>query len=57
MFLHNQTLLILFILGVILTIVGFGFRDRNPGLVLLGMGFMVTLYVVVNKAAQWFGHS
>lgn len=56
MFLHNDTLLVLFIIGVILTIVGFGLRDRNPGLVLLGVGFLVTLFVVIKKAAEWFGH-
>jgi hypothetical protein len=56
MFLHNDTLLVLFIIGVILTIMGFGLRDRNPGLVLLGIGFLVTLFVVIKKAAEWFGH-
>lgn len=56
MFLHNDTLLVIFIVGVILTIVGFGLRDRNPGLVLLGVGFLATLFVVIRKAAEWFGH-
>ncbi|MGE4369315.1 MAG: hypothetical protein AB7E12_06520 [Burkholderiaceae bacterium] len=55
MFLHNDTLLIIFVLGIILAIVGFGFRDRNPGLILLGIGFLITLFVVVQKAADVFG--
>ncbi|MFA5663460.1 hypothetical protein [Castellaniella sp.] len=55
MFFHNNTLLIIFIVGVIATFIGFGLRDRNPGIILLGLGFLVTLYAVVRKAAELFG--
>lgn len=55
MFLHNTTLLVMFVLGVIFTLIGFGFRDRNPGVVLMGIGFLATLYVVIQKAIETFG--
>lgn len=55
MFLHNTTLLISFVIGVILTLIGFGFRDRNPGVILMGIGFLAVLYAAVTKALQTFG--
>ncbi|MFA7437632.1 hypothetical protein [Castellaniella sp.] len=55
MFFHNNTLLIIFILGVIATFIGFGLRDRNPGIILLGLGFLATLFAVVRKAMELFG--
>jgi len=55
MFLHNTALLVIFVLGVVLTFIGFGFRDRNPGLVLMGLGFLAILYAVIWKAYKLFG--
>lgn len=55
MFLHNNTLLVVFILGVIATFIGFGLRDRNLGIVLLGLGFLATLFAVLRKAVDLFG--
>ena len=50
MFFGNNTVLVIFIIGVLLLIIGVGFRDRNPGMVLLGIGLLATLYAVVKKA-------
>lgn len=55
MFLHNNTLLIIVIVGVIAMIIGFGFRDRNLGMMLLGLGLLGTLFAVVRKAMELFG--
>lgn len=55
MFLHNTTMWVVFVLGVILTLIGFGFRDRNPGVILMGIGFLVALFVVIQKAIETFG--
>lgn len=55
MLLSNTTLLILFILGVIACFIGLGFRDRNPGIVLMGIGFLAVLYAVIQKAVETFG--
>ncbi|WP_269497539.1 hypothetical protein [Castellaniella sp. S9] len=55
MFLHNNTILTVFVLGVIATFIGFGIRDRNPGIILLGIGFLGILAAVIAKAIQVFG--
>ncbi|WP_298015171.1 hypothetical protein [uncultured Castellaniella sp.] len=55
MFLHSNLLLVIFVLGVIAIFIGFGFRDRNPGIVLLGTGFLITLFVIIRKAIDVFG--
>jgi hypothetical protein len=55
MFLHSNLLLVIFVLGVIAIFIGFGFRDRNPGIVLLGIGFLITLFVIIRKAIDVFG--
>ncbi|CDM25033.1 hypothetical protein BN940_12916 [Castellaniella defragrans 65Phen] len=55
MFFHSNLLLVLFILGIIAMFIGFGFRDRNPGIILLGTGFLVALFVVIRKAIDVFG--
>jgi len=55
MFFHNTTLLVIFVVGAVLVIIGFGFRDRNPGLILLGTGFLALVYVAVRKAMEIFG--
>ncbi len=55
MFFHSNLLLALFIAGVIAIFIGFGFRDRNPGIILLGIGFLITLFVAIRKAIDVFG--
>lgn len=55
MFFHSNLLLALFIAGVIAIFIGLGFRDRNPGIILLGIGFLITLFVVIRKAIDVFG--
>ena len=55
MLLNNTGLMLVFVAGIILTIIGFGFRDRNPGLALLGVGFLAVLFAFVNKAYDIFG--
>lgn len=56
MFFHNTALLVVVVVGVVLMIIGFGLRDRNPGLVLLGLGFLAVVYASVRKAMEIFGH-
>lgn len=51
----NTTLLILFLAGMVLCFIGLGFRDRNPGIILMGVGFLAVLYAVVQKAIETFG--
>ncbi len=55
MLFNNMGLVILFVLGIIASFIGFGFRDRNPGIVLMGIGFLATLYVIIQKAIETFG--
>lgn len=54
MFFGNITLLVIFVAGIILLLIGYGFRDRNPGLILLGTGFLATLFVLIKKAIDLF---
>lgn len=54
MFFGNMSLLAIAVVGVILTLIGFGLRDRNPGVVLMGIGFLVLLFVIINKASELF---
>ena len=55
MFFQSTTVLVIFVLGVIALLIGFGLRDRNPGIILLGLGFLATLYAIINKAVEVFG--
>ena len=55
MFFHSNTILVIFILGIIATFIGFGLRDRNLGLVLLGLGLLATLFAIINRVAWLFG--
>ena len=54
MFLNNSTLLVIFVLGVIATFIGFGLRERNLGIILLGLGFLATLFALIDKAVSLF---
>jgi len=51
----NNYVLVLVVASIILMVIGFGFRDRNPGLILLGSGFLIALYLIVQKAIEIFG--
>lgn len=51
----SNTLLVIVVLGVLLTLVGFGLRDRNLGLVLAGIGLIAALAGAVYKAIEVFG--
>jgi hypothetical protein len=55
MFFHSNAVLVVFILGVVAMFIGFGLRDRNPGIILLGIGFLATLYAIIHKAIETFG--
>lgn len=55
MFLNNVTLMIMFVLGVIVALIGMGFRDKNPGMILMGIGFLTALFAVVKKVMEVFG--
>lgn len=54
MFFSNTTFLVVFVIGMILMIIGFGFRDRNLGMVLLGVSFLAVLAVSIKKAIDLF---
>lgn len=54
MFFGNTELLVTFVIGMILMLIGFGFRDRNPGMILLGLGFLATIFVLIKKAIELF---
>lgn len=51
----NTILLIIFVASSILFIIGFGLRDRNFGLALLGVSLLGVLFAVLYKAYTTFG--
>jgi hypothetical protein len=51
----DTTLLVILVLGVIAMLIGFGLRDRNPGMLLLGVGFLAVLLALIQKAVDTFG--
>lgn len=55
MFLGSTTLLVIFVLGVIAVFIGMGLRDHNPGILLMGVGFLAVLLVVIQKGIDTFG--
>jgi Na+/phosphate symporter len=55
MFFGNNTIMVAFVAGVVLIFIGVGWRDKNPGMVLLGIGFLAVLYALVRKAMELFG--
>lgn len=55
MFFGNNTIMVAFVVGVVLILIGAGFRDKNPGMVLLGVGFLAVLFALVKKAIEIFG--
>lgn len=54
MFLNNTTLMVVAVFGIIVTLIGMGFRDRNPGIILMGIGFLATLFAIIQKAIKTF---
>ncbi|CAM4173268.1 hypothetical protein [Kerstersia similis] len=50
----NGTLLIIFVASLIIFIFGFGLRDRNAGLALLGISLMGVLFASIYKAYMTF---
>ena len=55
MFLGSWWLLVLFVLDIIAIFIGMGFRDHNPGILLMGVGFLAVLLAVIQKAIDTFG--
>lgn len=55
MFMGSSWLLVLFVLGIIAMFIGMGFRDHNPGIFLMGVGFLAVLIAVIQKAIDTFG--
>ncbi|GAA5233362.1 hypothetical protein [Verticiella sediminum] len=51
----NNTLLVFVVVAVTLMLIGFGFRDRNLGVILAGVGFLGALAAAVYKAVQILG--
>jgi len=51
----SSSLLVMVVLGVIAMFIGLGFRDRNPGILLTGIGFLAVLIALIWKAIDTFG--
>jgi|UPI0006C8867B hypothetical protein len=47
---HTNTMLIIVVTGVALMLVGFGLRDRNLGMGLMGVGLITALGTILYKA-------
>jgi len=56
MFLSESPLLFFFILGVIISLIGIGLKDHNPGVVTMGVGLLIMIYVIIQKAIEVFGY-
>ncbi|MCK9512018.1 MAG: hypothetical protein M0R28_12400 [Pigmentiphaga sp.] len=47
--------LVILVLGLILSFIGFGLRARDGGVLLIGLGFLAALAALVYKAIVTFG--
>jgi len=47
---HTNTMLIIIVTGVALMLIGFGFRDRNLGMALMGLGLVTAIGAILYKA-------
>ncbi|CAB3730800.1 MULTISPECIES: hypothetical protein [Achromobacter] len=47
---HTNTMLIIICTGVALMLIGFGFRDRNLGMTLMGLGLVTAIGAIIYKA-------
>ncbi|WP_139208525.1 hypothetical protein [Achromobacter sp. NFACC18-2] len=47
---HTNTMLIIIVTGVALMLIGFGFRDRNLGMTLMGLGLVTAIGAIIYKA-------
>ncbi|WMD18612.1 hypothetical protein RAS12_18495 [Achromobacter seleniivolatilans] len=47
---HTNTMLIIIVTGVALMLVGFGLRDRNIGMGLMGVGLITAIGTIIYKA-------
>jgi hypothetical protein len=47
---HTNTMLIIIVTGVALMLVGFGLRDRNLGMGLMGVGLITAIGTILYKA-------
>ena len=50
MYESNNTMLIIVAAGVAIMVLGFGLRDRNLGMALMGVGLLAALGAVMYKA-------
>jgi len=55
MFSADFAFLVILVLGVIALFIGMGLRDHNPGILLMGAGFLAVLVAVIKKAIDTFG--
>ena len=46
----TNTMLIIIVTGVVLMLVGFGLRDRNIGMGLMGIGLITAIGTIIYKA-------
>ncbi|MDY0271575.1 MAG: hypothetical protein RBR37_03575 [Advenella sp.] len=56
MFFSDIPLHLIFLLGIIVVFIGIGLKDHNPGIVVMGLGLIVLIYVVIQKAIEVFGY-
>ncbi|MDX3987818.1 MAG: hypothetical protein QHC88_21405 [Achromobacter sp.] len=51
---NTNTMLIIIVTGVALMLIGFGMRDRNIGMGLMGLGLITAIGTIIYKAYVTF---
>ena len=47
---------LIFVLGIIIVFIGIGLKDHNPGIVVMGLGLIIMIFVIIQKAIAVFGY-
>ncbi|MFA5703126.1 MAG: hypothetical protein WC982_06345 [Advenella sp.] len=47
---------LIFVLGIIIVFIGIGLKDHNPGIVVMGLGLIIMIFVIIQKAIEVFGY-
>ncbi len=55
MFFGNNTILIAVVFGALLAFLGFGLRNRDGGVILIGIGLLIALGTLIYRAIEVFG--
>lgn len=46
----------LFLSSALLSFIGIGLKDHNPGIVVMGLGLIIMIFVILRKAIEVFGY-